>query len=84
MGFVDKWPSKMHGQWFSQSRIGQTYTFIRVKISISFWGLPLPVSTSLEKLIGKGLTSLINREDVTSQVLKAHQIVLLVCVPLIV
>ena len=42
MGCVDKWSSRMQGQWFFPSRMGQKFS-IR---SISFWGLPLPVSTS--------------------------------------
>ena len=48
----------MQGQWFFRSRTGWTKNFNRVlKISISFWGLPLPVSTSPGKLIKGGLTS---------------------------
>ena len=52
MRFVDKWPSRMQGQWvfLSRARIfGQVQ-----KILISFGGLPLPVSTSPEKLIEGG------------------------------
>ena len=58
MGFVDKWPSKMQEQWFFRNQVGQAKVFSRVhKISISLWGLPLPISTSPEKLVGGGLTS---------------------------
>ena len=44
------------GNGLFQSRAGRTEVFGQVqKISISFWGLPLPASTSLKKLVGGGL-----------------------------
>ena len=53
MGFVDKWPSRMQGQWFFWSWVGRSKVFGHVrKILISFLGgLPLPISTSLEMLV---------------------------------
>ena len=41
-GNLNKWPSRMQGQWLFGSRVGQTKVFGRVhKISISLWGVAL-------------------------------------------
>ena len=59
MVFVDKWPSKMQGQWFFRSRAGRAKVFgwiPKIFIFLGGGGLPLPVYTSPEELVGGGLT----------------------------
>ena len=56
MGFVDKWPSRMQGQWFSWSWAGMQKCSVRSQKSIFFYGgLPLLKSTSPEKFVGGGV-----------------------------
>ena len=58
MGLVDKWPSRMQGQWFFQSRAGgHKFPVGSMKSIIIFGGLPLPESTSPEKFVGGGFLS---------------------------
>ena len=55
MGFVDifKWPSRMQGQWFSQSPTGGQKLLVGSRKSGFLFGqLPLPESTSPEKIMG--------------------------------
>ena len=54
MGFVDKWPSRMQGQWFVWSRADGR---IQKKLSFLDGWLPLPESTSPEEFLGRSLTS---------------------------
>jgi hypothetical protein len=58
MGFVDKRPSRMQGQWFFQSRAGGQKFLVGSRESrFISRGLLLPESTSPKKFVGGGLTS---------------------------
>ena len=56
MGFVDKWPSRMQGQWFIWSQAGgRAFSVGSRKTEFYRWvvdWLPLPKSTFPEKLVG--------------------------------
>ena len=56
MGLVDKWPSRIQGQWFFQSRAGWTKVFNRVQniLIYFFWGCPCLYLQYLPKKARRG------------------------------
>ena len=63
MRFVEKWPSKMQGQWLFQSRTGHATNFGRVQKFriLVFAGLPQPGSDTSWKFTG-GLFNILPNE----------------------
>ena len=64
MGFVEKWSSRMQGQWFFRSRAERAEVIGRDQKILNFFvgQLHLPVTTSPKKLVGgKILSALQNR-----------------------
>jgi len=54
-GLVDKWPSRMQGQWFFRSQAGRHKFLVgSKKYGFLSWGLPMPKSTSPESSLGVG------------------------------
>ena len=60
MGFVDKWPSRMLGQWFFSKLDGHAVVFGQIQKNVGFWArrLPLPEYFSPEKFVGGGFNVL--------------------------
>ena len=70
MRFVEKWPSRMQGQWFFWKSKGVGKRFrVGPEISGFFVGqLPLPISTSPERLVGGKISSSLRKT--TSETLR--------------
>ena len=56
MGFMDKWPSRMQGQWFffkSGGRMGNNFRSGPENLDFLVGQLPLPEPTSPIKVVGE-------------------------------